>query len=304
VVLFLASDNAWLDIDSLDAVGLGTLLLAVATFILAIVTVLLLLESKEERKVASDSLEAINRQADAATNALTAMNQQADAATNALEASNRQAESAEKALEASNRQAEIAERALEAAQHQAEISEKALEVARRQTENSEKALEAQTRPMLVAVTPRLALTEHVFYPNLQVAVPKGSIHAQTNDEIAWLSVPVRNLGPGVALVEPQRAIITDPSATSRFPAVEGTRPALGKDDVGRMNFEFARGSAGFSVLHNRITDHDQIIVVVQCLNQSRDVHSTTWLTLRWDPSHNLYNVRHHNFGHAPPGLGA
>ena len=69
-MLLLADDLV--DIDTIDAVGLGTLILAVATFVLAWVTWRTLKAAKKEREVAEQALAAAQRQAEIAQQTLEA----------------------------------------------------------------------------------------------------------------------------------------------------------------------------------------------------------------------------------------
>jgi hypothetical protein len=72
--------GALVDIDTIDAVGLGTLLLALGTFWLAFLTRHLLKSAREDRQTALDALKASNRQADAALAAVQVSERQAEIA--------------------------------------------------------------------------------------------------------------------------------------------------------------------------------------------------------------------------------
>jgi hypothetical protein len=72
-----------IDIRSIDVVGLGTLLLAIATFLLAFLTWRLLKAAKDDRRIALQALVASERQADISDQALSAADRTATEAARA-----------------------------------------------------------------------------------------------------------------------------------------------------------------------------------------------------------------------------
>jgi hypothetical protein len=151
-------------------------------------------------------------------------------------------------------------RQVEAINEQAAIAQDALAASREQVEVSQRTLEAEMRPVLVDVTRgEGSAFERVIYPGYDGSAGSGQLTATAHDQHVLISVPVRNVGPGLGLM--LGATLQTRLEIGQPPCV--FRPsAIPPGEAGRVSFRATPGSAAFAPLKALIEGQEDFSVEV------------------------------------------
>jgi hypothetical protein len=158
----------------------------------------------------------------------------------------------------SKRQVDAALEQVRVAQEQATTAEAALESARRQTEIAQLTLNAQIKPVLVDVPPIPTIPDQVGFPGKSpVQKSQGAVIVNASNHEVLISVPFRNAGAGLAIVQ----AVGIRSRTDIGTPGHLIRPThLAPGEHGRVGFRAQPGSAAFRPLLDVIDDEQDFSV--------------------------------------------
>jgi hypothetical protein len=203
----------------------------------------------------------------------------------------RVARQARQQIELQTREVKAVERQTHALAAQTEAVQAQAVATARQAEISAASLEAASRPVLVGAIPELSHpvpTEELelveYWDGHSASVYPGAVHYAETDEMVYCSIPLRNVGAGVAFIK-SVTLMTQTEFPGRVSSV-----VVRRDEVTRANFGVARRRPDGSYTDVQVVTRDsgralaRFTVQIVCTGASRGLRTITEITTAELPS--------------------